>query len=100
MLRSANEHLVKELYTNAAHIKKGTKVTKVQNLTAMFNGKTINDYPGFFEEYESLYLKKVALDEAACLWLAEYVALPITNQAWWIVGVKILRRTLKFKEKG
>lgn len=28
-VENANEHLVKEFYTNAYHIKKGTKVTKV-----------------------------------------------------------------------
>lgn len=35
----ANEYLVKEFYTNAAHIKKGTKVTKVRNLKVLFEGK-------------------------------------------------------------
>jgi len=55
----ANEHLVKEFYTNVAHIKKGTKVTKVRNLNVLFDGKTINDYLGFDEEDETLYMAKI-----------------------------------------
>lgn len=96
----ANEHLVKEFYANAAHIKKGTKVTKVRNLTMKFDGKTINNYLGFPEEDESLYLEKVALDEAARLWLAEYPELPGTTPAWLTSRVQILRKTLNLEVKG
>lgn len=59
----ANEHLVKEFYTNVAHIKKGTKVTKVRNLKVLFDGKTINDYLGFDEEDEALFMAKMEMGE-------------------------------------
>lgn len=95
-----NEHLVKEFYTNVSHIKKGTTVTKVQNLKVKFDGKTINEYLGFLEEDETLYLEKVALGEDARPWLAEYLAIPCTTPIWLTVGVKILRRTLNFEAKG
>ncbi|XP_070025105.1 uncharacterized protein [Nicotiana sylvestris] len=63
-VEDAYEHLVKEFYTNVTHIKKGTTVIKVWNLKEKFDGKTINDYLGFPEEDQSLYLEKVALGEA------------------------------------
>lgn len=34
------EHLVREVYANIAHIVKGTKVTKVRNLKMKFDQKT------------------------------------------------------------
>nr|XP_009777419.1 PREDICTED: uncharacterized protein LOC104226991 [Nicotiana sylvestris] len=99
-MEDANEHLVKEFYTNVAHIKKGTTLTKVQNLKVKFDGKTINDYLGFPEEDELLYLEKMALGEVDRPWLVEYLAITGTTPAWLTVGVKILRRTLNFEAKG
>lgn len=69
-------------------------------MTVKFDGKTINDYLGFSEEDESLYLEKVALNEVVIPWLAEYLALPGTTPAWLTSGVQILRKTLNFKAKG
>lgn len=43
----AKEYLVREFYTNVAHIKKGTKVTKVRNLKVQFDQHTLNSYLGF-----------------------------------------------------
>jgi len=40
----AKEHLVREFYANRAHIKKGTKVTKLCNLKSQ---ATLNAYLGF-----------------------------------------------------
>lgn len=37
----AKEHLVREFYANVAHIKKGTKVTKVRNLKVRFDQTTL-----------------------------------------------------------
>lgn len=99
-VEDANEHLVKEFYTNVAHIKKGTTVTKVRNLKVKFDGKTINDYLGFLKEDESLYLEKMALGKATRPWLVEYLAIPSTTPNWLAVGVKILMRTLNFEAKG
>ena len=96
----ANEHLSIEFYTNATHIKKGTKVTKVRNLKVLFDVGAINDYLGFNEEDESLYLEKMALGEAARPWLAQYLAIPGTTPDWLNAGVKILRRSLNFEAKG
>jgi len=42
----AKEYLVREFYANVAHIKKGTKVTKVRNLKVQFNQITLNSYLG------------------------------------------------------
>ena len=46
------EYLVREFYDNVAHIKKGTKVTKVNNLKVRFDQHTLNSYLGF--EYVEL----------------------------------------------
>ncbi|XP_070035226.1 uncharacterized protein [Nicotiana tomentosiformis] len=42
----ANEDLVREFYANVAHIKKGTKVTKVRNLKVRFDQNTLNNLLG------------------------------------------------------
>lgn len=48
-------------------------------MTVKFDGQTINEYLGFPEEDETLYLKKVALGEDARLWLAKHLAIPGTH---------------------
>ncbi|XP_070002855.1 uncharacterized protein [Nicotiana sylvestris] len=55
--------MVKEFYSNVAHILKGTKVTKVRNKNVIFTGKALNEYLGFIEEDESLYNEKLAMGE-------------------------------------
>lgn len=56
-------------------------MTKVRNLIVTFDGKTINDYLGFPEEDETLYIEKGAFGEDACPWLAEYLEIPGTTPA-------------------
>ncbi|XP_075089086.1 uncharacterized protein LOC142170718 [Nicotiana tabacum] len=96
----ANEHLVKEFYTNFAHIKKGSKVTKVRNLKVLFDGKTINDYLGFSEEDETLYMAKMEMGAEVRPWLAQYLAIPSNTPDWLTAGVKILRHSLNFDARG
>ncbi|XP_070003339.1 uncharacterized protein [Nicotiana sylvestris] len=59
----ANEHLVKEFYCDVSHIKKGSKVTKVQNLKVLFDGKSINEYLGSNEEDKTLYMAMLEMGE-------------------------------------
>ena len=51
--------MVKEFYSNVAHILKGTKVTNVRKKNVVFTRKAINEYPGFNDEDESLYNEKL-----------------------------------------
>lgn len=95
----ANEHLVKEFYCNVAHIKKGSKVTKVRNLKVLFDGKSINEYLSFNEEDEILYMAKLEIGKEVRPWLAQYLAIPGTVPDWLTVGVKILRRSLNFEAR-
>jgi len=99
-LKDANEYLVKEFYANVAHIKKGTKVTKVRNLKIRFDGHALNIYVGFEEVEAVQYLEKLALGEAVRPWLAEILAIPGTTPAWLTAGVQIVRATLNFEAKG
>ena len=70
----ANKHLVREFYANVAHIKKGTKVTKVRNLKVRFDACSLNTHVGFEEVEAVRYLEKMALGDAARPWLAEILA--------------------------
>ena len=67
----ANEYLVKEFYANVAHIKKGTKVTKMQNLKIRFDPCALKKYVGFEEVEVVQYLEKLAMGDATRPWLAE-----------------------------
>lgn len=96
----ANEHMVKEFYSNVAHILKGTKVTKVRNKNVVFTGKAINEYLGFNDEDESLYNEKLAMDEEVRPWLASYLAILGTVPEWLQAGTKILQRTFNFEARG
>lgn len=49
---------------------------------------------------EELYLEKIELGEEARPWLAQYLAIPGTTLDWLNAGVKILRRSLNFEDKG
>nr|XP_009777000.1 PREDICTED: uncharacterized protein LOC104226668 [Nicotiana sylvestris] len=96
----ANEYLVKEFYANIAHIRQGTKVTKVWNLKICFDSCAVNKYV-VFEEVEAVqYLEKLAMGDAARPWLAEILAIPGSTPAWVTVGVPIVRVTLNFEAKG
>lgn len=59
----AKEYLVRELYANVAHIKKGTKVTKVRNLKVRFDKATLNTYLGFEDVKPKEYLEKYAMGD-------------------------------------
>nr|XP_033509162.1 uncharacterized protein LOC117274062 isoform X1 [Nicotiana tomentosiformis] len=97
---NANEHLVLEFYANVAHIKKGTKITKVRNLKSKFDPSTLNTYLSFEEVEAVKYLEKLVVGDAALPWLAEILATRGPSPSWITVGVPILRATLNFEAKG
>jgi len=66
----------------------------------LFDGKSLNEYLGFNEEDETLYMAKLEMGEEVRPWLAQYLAIPGTVPEWLTVGVKILRRTLNFEARG
>ncbi|XP_070047406.1 uncharacterized protein [Nicotiana tomentosiformis] len=96
----AKEYLVREFYANVAHIKRGTKVTKVRNLNVRFDQHTLNTYLGFDAVEPTKYLEKCALGDPARPWLAEILADPELPSPWIIIGVSIHRSTLSFEAKG
>ena len=96
----AKEYLVREFYANVAHIKKGTKVTKVRNLKVRFDQLTLNSYLGFEDVEPVQYLEKLAMGHAARPWLAELLAAPGAPQPWITTGVPIQWNTLNLKAKG
>ncbi|XP_070052809.1 uncharacterized protein [Nicotiana tomentosiformis] len=99
-LQYANEYLVKEFYANVAHIKKGTKVTKVRNLKIQFDGHALNKYIEFEEVEAVQYLEKLALGDAVRPWQAEILAIPGTTPAWLTAGAQIVIATINFEAKG
>lgn len=46
---NANEHMVKEFYSNVHHVVQDTKATKVREKTVVFDGQSLNDFLGFGE---------------------------------------------------
>nr|XP_016493968.1 PREDICTED: uncharacterized protein LOC107813241 [Nicotiana tabacum] len=72
----ANEHMVKEFYSNVHHIVRDSKATKVRDKTVVFDGKSLNEFLGFEEEDESQYLEKLAMKEEVRPWLNEHLAAP------------------------
>ncbi|XP_070031854.1 uncharacterized protein [Nicotiana tomentosiformis] len=85
----SKEYLVREFYANVAHIKNGTKVTKVRNLKVRFDQITLNSYLGFEDMDPVQYLEKLAMGDAARPWLAELLAAPGPPPPWITAGVPI-----------
>lgn len=65
------EHLVRKFYANTTQIAKGTKVTKVRNLKAKFDQRTLNTYLGLEDLEPNEYLAKLAEKDDARPWLAK-----------------------------
>ncbi|XP_075110883.1 uncharacterized protein LOC142181618 [Nicotiana tabacum] len=99
-LVNANEHMVKEFYSNVAHTKEGSIATKVRDKKIVFSGKPLNEYLGFNDEDDSQYREKLALKEEAHPWVAQSLAQPGTILEWIQVGKKILRKDLNFEMRG
>nr|XP_009757895.1 PREDICTED: uncharacterized protein LOC104210643 [Nicotiana sylvestris] len=89
-LVDANEHMVKEFYSNVAHTKERSIATKVRDKKIVFSGKPLNEYLGFNDEDDSQYREKLALKEEARPWVAQSLAQPGTILEWIQVEKKIL----------